>query len=219
MRSPSLTRKSKRVNGSLVSEYEWRGNRVGVRDSARNALLVIELFKDEQLTPDEKATLLVRMLFPEPAKTVELAGDGLGDLLACIVWDAFGLDISEDQRHASEYEKPVFDWVEDAARIRASLLQCYGIDWETAASSMSYADTCALLGSLLESDSETPFQQAVYYRTAKPPKPTKYNKDTRRAFDARARHFALGQSRDHAQTQNDAMDDMFAAMKRAAKGA
>ena len=84
---------------------------------------------------------------------------------------------------------------------------------------MTYLDLCSLLGSLLESESETPFQQAIYYRTAKPPKPTKYNREMREAFDARVRHYALGQNRDKIEAQNAAMDDMFAAMKRAAKGA
>jgi len=219
MRSPSLTRRSRTVNGRIVSDYTWRGNVIGVHDSARNALLVIELFGDEQLVPEQKEPLLVRMLFEDPAGAVAMAGPELGDLLASIVWDAFGLDITADHEHASEYEPPVFDWDEDAARIRASLLQCYGINWDEASSSMTYLDLCSLLGSLLESESETPFQQAIYYRTAKPPKPTKYNREMREAFDARVRHYALGQNRDKIEAQNAAMDDMFAAMKRAAKGA
>ena len=219
MRSPSLTRQSRKVNGKLVSDYTWRGNVIGVRDSARNALLVIELFGDEQLTPEQKAPLLVRMLFEKPEQAVQIAGDDYADLLACIVWDAFGLDITADRAHADEYADAVFDWNEDAARIRSSLLQCYGLSWDEASRSMSYLDLCSLLGSLLESENETPFQQAIYYRTAKPPKPTKYNREMREAFAARAQHYALGQGRDKIEAQNDAMGDMFTAMKRAAKGA
>lgn len=119
MRSPSLTRRSRTVNGRIVSDYTWRGNVIGVHDSARNALLVIELFGDEQLAPEQKEPLLVRMLFEDPAGAVAMAGPELGDLLASIVWDAFGLDITADHEHAREYEPPVFDWDEDAARIRA----------------------------------------------------------------------------------------------------
>ena len=59
MRSPSLTRKTKHKNGRLVSTYEWSGRQVGVFDSARNGILVIELFQDEELRPDEKARLLI----------------------------------------------------------------------------------------------------------------------------------------------------------------
>lgn len=218
MRSPSLTRRSRQSGGRLSSDYVWRGNVIGVCDSARNALLVIELFGDDELTPDQKLPILVRMLFDDPERALGLAGDDLDDLLGCVMWDAFGLDVTPGHDHAAEYEEPFFDWGEDAARIRASLLQCYGLSWDDAATSMTYADVCALLGSLLESDSETPFQQAVYYRTAKPPKPTKYNRELREAFAARARHFALGKGGDRIEAQNSAMDDAFAAMKRAAEG-
>lgn len=219
MRSPSLTRHSRTANGKLVSDYEWHGNILGVRDSARNALLVIELFQDEQLAPEQKASLLVRMLFEDPARALSVGGDDFEELLAYIVWDAFGLDITADHVHADEYDEQVFDWDEDAARIRASFLQGYGLSWDDAAATMTFSDVCALLGALLESDRETPFQQAIFYRTANPPKPTKYNREEREAFAARAQHYALGKGKDKIESQNSAMDDTFAAMKRAAKGA
>ena len=80
---------------------------------------------------------------------------------------------------------------------------------------------CSLLGMLLEADTETPFQQAIYYRTAKPPKRIKTNADLCDAFEARRRHFALGTADDDAErSANDQAASMFAAMKRAAqKGA
>lgn len=217
MRSPSLTRKTRRSGGRLASAYSWRGLRMDVCDSARNGILVIELFKDEELRPDEKAQLLVRMLFPDPSAAVAAAGDQLGELLTHIVWEAFGLDVSADGRHASEYEAPAFDFEQDAARIRASLLQCFGLDWDEACERLTYADMCSLLGMLLEADTETPFQQAIYYRTAKPPKRTKHNADLCDAFEARAKHFALGSAADTAQAANDTTAGMFAAMKRAAQ--
>lgn len=220
MRSPSLTRKTNHRNGHLVSTYSWNGQQVDVYDSARNGILIIELFHDEELQPDEKAQLLVRMLFPDVSSTLAMAGDQLGELLIHTVWEAFGLDISEDQRHASDHEPAVFDFEEDAARIRSSLLQCFGIDWDEASRALSYADMCSLLGMLLEADTETPFQQAIYYRTAKPPKRTKHNAELCDAFEARAKHFALDKGTDDAQSANDTTAGMFAAMKRAAqKGA
>lgn len=219
MRSPSLTQKTRHDSaGRIISAYPWRGQQVDVFDSARNAILIIELFRDEGLEPEHKAQLLVRMLSPNPEATIAMAGDGLGDLLCTIVWDAFGLDITKDQIHASESEGAVFDWEEDAGRIKASLLQSYGLDWDDVSRRMSYSDVCALLGTMLEADTETPFQQAVMYRTAKPPTPNKYNKAECDAFEARRRHFALGGAHD-AKTANDTTADMFAAMKRAAKGA
>lgn len=220
MRSPSLTRKTNHRNGHLVSTYSWNGQQVDVYDSARNGILIIELFQDEELQPDEKAQLLVRMLFPDVSSTLAMAGDQIGELLIHIVWEAFGLDISLDGRHSAEHEPAVFDFEEDAARIRASLLQCFGIDWDEASRALSYADMCSLLGMLLEADTETPFQQAIYYRTAKPPKRTKHNADLCDAFEARAKHFALEKAADEAQSANDTTAGMFAAMKRAAqKGA
>lgn len=217
MRRPSLTRQTKHdSDGRLVSTYAWRGQQVEVFDFARNAILVIELFKDEELEPYCKAQLLVRMLFPDPEAAIALAGDDLGDLLCTIVWDAFGLDITADHEHAAESEAAIFDWEEDAGRIRASLLQCYGLDWDEVSRSLSYSDVCALLGTMLEADTETPFQQAVAYRTAKPPKRNKHNGDMCDAFEARRKHFALGAS-DTAKNANDTTADMFAAMKRAAQ--
>ena len=221
MRSPSLTRKTNHRNGHPVSTYSWNGQQVDVYDSARNGVLIIELFQDEELQPDEKVQLLVRMLFPDTAEALAIAGEQTGELLIHIVWEAFGLDISEDQRHASEHEPAVFDFAEDAGRIRASLLQCFGIDWDEASRSLSYADMCSLLGMLLEADTETPFQQAIYYRTAKPPKRTKTNADLCNAFETRAKHFALNSKTEDAEIiANDQAASMFAAMKRAAqKGA
>lgn len=217
MRSPSLTRKTKAENGRLVSSYEWGGHRVDVCDSARNGILVIELFQDEELAPEQKAPLLIRMLFPKPEDALAIAGERLGDLLIDIVWEAFGLDISSDGRHASEHEDAVFDFTEDAGRIRASLLQCFGLDWDDVAGTLSYADMCSLLGMLLEADAETPFAQAVYYRTAKPPKRNKHNGDLCDAFEARREHFALQSGRDPELSANDTTADMFAAAKRAAQ--
>ena len=96
MRSPSLTRKTKVENGRLVSSYKWGGHRVDVCDSARNGILAIELFQDEELAPEQKAPLLIRMLFPKPEDALAIAGERLGDLLIDIVWEAFGLDISSE---------------------------------------------------------------------------------------------------------------------------
>ena len=85
------------------------------------------------------------------------------------------------------------------------------------AGTLSYADMCSLLGMLLEADAETPFAQAVYYRTAKPPKRNKHNGDLCDAFEARRKHFALQSGRDPELSANDTTADMFAAAKRAAQ--
>lgn len=215
MRSPSLTRNSNHINGRLVSDYAYQGKQVGVCDSARNGILIIELFQDEELSPEEKGELLVRMLFPNPEQTVAEYGDQIWELIIFVIWEAFGLDVSADGRYATEHRPAVFDFEEDAARIRASLLQCFGIDWDEAACALSYADMTSLLGMLLEADTETPFQQAIYYRTAKPPKRNKHNGDYCDAFEERRKHFAL--SKKDTTTENDTTAGMFAAAKRVAQ--
>lgn len=218
MRSPSLTRRSESAGGRLCHRYDWRGRSVLVCDSCRNMLLVIELFADEELEPEDKYQILLAMLFPDPAEAFNAAGDGMNDLIACVLWDACGLDVAGTKGH----ERAVFDWESDAPRIQASLMSAYGITWDQAADGFSFADVCALLGELVEDDNATPFQQAVYYRTAKPPKRTKHNGDQCDAWEARRRHFALesrsgaSKAADPMEEQNNRSRDLFAALKAAA---
>lgn len=144
MRSPSLTRRSEHEGGRLCHWYDWRGRSVLVCDSARNMLLVIELFADKELEPEDKFQILLAMLFPEPEKAIEAAGESLDDLIACVLWDACGLDVTGTKPH----ERAVFDWESDAPRIQASFMSAYGITWDQAADGLSFADVCALPASL-----------------------------------------------------------------------
>ncbi|NBI31885.1 Gp15 family bacteriophage protein [Enterorhabdus sp. P55] len=215
MRSPSLTRETRHdERGRAVSRYEHGGAPVDVYDSARTALLVLELFRDESLRDWEKASLLPSMIFPDPSQAAEAAqGDPQG-LLSHILWEAFGLD--SDHTHGDE--APAFDWGQDAARIRASLLAAYGIDWDEASRALPFADMVGLLASLMETGESTPFSEAVRARLAKPPKATRHNKAERDAFAARRRHFALdGDAQRSAKAADDAMADVFAAGMRAAR--
>lgn len=216
MRSPSLTRETRvDARGRAVSTYEYGGARVEVYDSARSALLVIELFADEDMRPWEKAALLPAMLFPDPEAARAAAGDDPQGMVSRILWDAFGLD-SDGTRGS---EQPAFDWKQDAARIRASLLAAYGVSWDDVAGSMPFCEVCGLLSSLMESGEPTPFAEAVRARLAKPPKATKANKAEREAFEARRRHFALDapDRGGSARAADSAMADAFAAGKRAAR--
>lgn len=218
MRRPSLTPPPSRVeNGVLSTEYEWRGERVWVYDSARAALLCIELFADERLSPEEKERLLPQMMFPDPDAARDAAGDEPAAMVRDLIWDAYGLDVTSEKAHDSG--RQAFCWTEDAARIKASLMAAYGIDWDRDCSRMSFCDVAALLASLMETRESTPFSEAVEARFAELPKPSKYNRELRAAMAARKSHFALrGQEaqRDRARAAEDAMADMFAAAKRAA---
>lgn len=165
MRKPRLTDKALRVNGKLAHDYEYDGGTVTVHDSCRNALLVIELFEDQSVSPADKAELLFRMLFPKPE---QIPPEKALEAMDSVLWDMAGVDML-DTREAPSGGAQAFDWQEDAMRIRASLLMAYGLDWETASRDLTFAELCDLLGMLLEADSKTPFAEAVYYRTAKPP--------------------------------------------------
>lgn len=218
MRRPSLTPPPSRIsNGVLSTEYEWRGKRVWVYDSARSALLCIELFANESLAPEVKAQLLPDMLFPDPEAALEAAGDDPRGMLRDLVWEAYGLDITGEKAHDSGQQ--AFCWNQDAARIKASLMAAYNIDWDRDSSRVSFCDMAGLLGSLMETRTSTPFSEAIEARLTEPPKPTKNNRELRAAIAARKSHFAL-KSEDNpkqaAQRAEDAMADMFAAAKRAA---
>lgn len=181
-----LTRAATYIDGRLCHEYTHDGQPVMVCDSARNMLLVIELFSDETLTPESKANLLMVMLFPDPNEVIGRFSDIAG-LLIDVVWQACGLNISNEDMS----EKKVFDWDEDAARIKASLSMAYGINWDEECDKRSYMDICDLLSVLLESQQSTPFSEAVHYRTAEPPEGNKYNQKERERFFKLRKYFAL----------------------------
>lgn len=223
MRRPSLTPPPSReqtdeVSGETetVTAYEWNGARVWVRDSARRALLVIELFADESVQPEQKALWLPHMMFADPPAARDAAGEDPQGMVAALAWEAYGIDVTGDRPHDSG--TAAFDWVQDAARIRASLMSAYGLDWDAASRKLSFCDLIGLLASLMETAESSPFAEAVSARLTPPPKPTKWNKEEREALDARKRHFALRtNATDPVRAQNDAAADQFAAALAAAK--
>lgn len=217
----SLTTRSGTVNGRFCTTYEYEGAEYDVCDSALNAMLVNELFADTELSEEDKQRLLSAMLFADLPAAIETAGcDGFWDMVDAVLWDAMGVDLY-GTRGAAGREEPVFDWDEDAGRIRASLLQAYGLDWDAVAGSMSYGAFLDLVAGLMESG-ETPLQQAIYYRTAECPRENKNNKEYVEAFRARAAHFALHADRTEAgrmDAANGAMASAFAAEFAAAERA
>lgn len=223
MRRPSLTPPPSRdhtdeVSGrtETVTAYDWNGGRVWLRDSARRALLVIELFADESVRPEQKALWLPHMMFADPPAARGAAGDDPQGMVAALAWEAYGIDIAGD--HPQDTGGAAFDWAQDAARIRASLMSAYGLDWDEASRRLSFCDLIGLLASLMETAESSPFAEAVSARLAKPPKPTKWNKDEREALEARKRHFALKTGgTDPVEAANTEAADSFAAALAAAK--
>lgn len=223
MRIPSLTPPPSRehtdeVSGETetVTAYDWNRGRVWVRDSARRALLVIELFADESIQPEQKALWLPHMMFADPPAARDAAGDDPQGMVAALAWEAYGIDIAGDRPH--DAGAAAFDWAQDAARIRASLMSAYGLDWDAASRTLSFCDLIGLLASLMETAESSPFAEAVSARLAKPLAPTKWNKEEREALEARKRHFALKTGgTDPVEAANTEAADSFAAALAAAK--
>ena len=99
-----------------------------------------------------------------------------------------GLDLSGDRPH----ETPLWDLEEDAARIRTSFRQAYGIEWDegavASASPSSWHSWAAAAG--------PPLGAAIHYRNpATKPKPTKYNRQEVEAWNAAHKAFELGKGR------------------------
>ena len=145
MRRPSLTPPPSRehtdeVSGETetVTAYDWMGGRVWVRDSTRRALLVIELFADESIQPEQKALWLPHMMFADPPAARDASGDDPQGMVAALAWEAYGIDIAGDRPHDSG--AAAFDWAQDAARIRASLMSAYGLEWDDASRRLSFCD-------------------------------------------------------------------------------
>lgn len=217
MRIPTLTSRSSKDSetGRLTSIYEYKGECIPVCDSAQDAVRLFALLKCEDIEPADKSRKIFALVFPKPETYLLRSEEEARDLLAYIAWEAYGLDITEDHVHSSECETPVFDFEEDAARIKASLLAYYGLNWDEISAEMTYPDFCALLGQITEADRtdsagglpnfKTPFAQAVFYRTAKPPT-GKGTKELRKAFNAMRRALALGESAlDEQMAAQDAM--------------
>lgn len=187
MRTPRLTDTAYRKNGRLAHYYTYSGGRVLAFDSCRTALLVIELLGDQSLSEGDKLATMVQLVLAEPE---EIPPDSLITALDAVLWDMAGIDLL-GSRETDSGGSQSFDWDEDQARIKSSLLMTYGLDWEDASRRYTFAEVCDLLSMLLEAESKTPFAEAVYYRTAKPPKRTPSNAEYVDAWKANQRRFKL----------------------------
>lgn len=187
MLKPRLTAKELWIDGALAHEYDICGLTLTIHDSARTALLVIEAIGDQSLLYGDKIEVMVRLLFAKPE---EIPPERSQELLDAVVWEIVGIDLL-GTRETPQGGSQAFDWVEDSTRIKASLLMAYGLGWEEASRKFTYAELCDLLGMLGEADCKTPFAEAVYYRTAKPPALTPQNGEYVKAWKASREHYKL----------------------------
>ena len=187
------------VEGRRIRTYTREGREIHVRDDADTALRIIDLFTGEE-RPARKLDRMVALLFTDP---VELQGiSDFAGLLAEVAWNEARIDM--DGSHAAETGgQRVLDWEQDCDVIQASRLRCYGVAWDEARYRFSYEQLIALIGMV---DHQTPLGQALYYRTAKPPKPDKYNAEARREFAERRRYWAI---------KPKTAEDRYAAMSKA----
>lgn len=190
-----------------------------MRDDALTVLRCIGLLQDEGMQEDAKAAEFIPMFFAD-ASDAFLACDydprEFSRLIESAVWDVCGLDLKGGRLH----EEPLWDPVEDAARIRISFRAEYGIDWDEVRGEIGFAEFIALVGGC---SMDTPLGRAIHYRNPKTrPKPAKRNANKKEIEEWERLHrvYALGKRRSShgANERNDAaMNDAFAALKRAAR--
>lgn len=216
MRKPRLTDRSLPVNGKLAHAYDTPAGTFTVHDSARNALLLFELFDDKAFSMEDKLEIAIRMVFAKPEEIQHLDPKALLNALNCVLSGFCGLELLTT--HKESYEAPVFDWTQDAARIKASLLMAYGLDWEECSKRYTYAEVCDLLGMLLETGDMTPFSEAVYYRTAKPPKRSEHNGEYVSSWLKRRSYFSMDRKTEETENAVDRqLSDMFESLWKAAQ--
>lgn len=206
-----LTQKTSKVDGRRVVHYDWHGKEVLVRDDADTGLQVIALL-NEDIDPQEKFAQLLTSLFIDIQQLENI--EDLAGLLSLVCWETIGLDIRGDYADEISKEK-VLDWEDDAEYIEASLLAAYGLSWEVARYEFGYRQICSMLGLI---DRDTPMGQALYYRTADPPRPNKYNEEEVRNWRKAHDFWALKSKKDAYQDVNDRMNDAFDALERMARG-
>ena len=166
------------------SAYECMGRKVRVRDSLGTYLLVIELLNDARLDVLEKMSLLYRMVLANPDGFIEAFAAESHAALCEVLDKAFGIDLTG----AAEPHERVIDWDGDAPMIAATVRNAYGMSYDQL-KELPYREACALIS---WSPSDTPMGRALYYRTAKPPKRTKHNKEQVEEFERMRKAFRLG---------------------------
>lgn len=201
-------------DGSTAFPYEWRGETVLVNDNARNGVEIALLFRDEGMGEEQKAVEVVSRLFVDPEDAFcacDFSPVKFSELIKDSLWDVFGLNAGGHQD-----EEPLWDIEQDAAIIRSSFRQAYGLDWDAARDAISWYEFLALVASL---PYETPLGRAMYYRNSKNrPEKTKYNKEQVAEFDRLHDLLKIEDntekgSHDRIAAQQHAMDDMALAFK------
>ena len=129
-------------DGTSATRYPWNGEEVLVRDDALTIIRVIEVLTDEGKSDDQRRDEFLALFFVDWADAWCACDYDAAEFVRmrdAAVWDMCGLDLTGDRPH----ETPLWDLEEDAARIRTSFRQAYGIEWDEVRGRISFAEFVA----------------------------------------------------------------------------
>lgn len=191
-----------------MDERPWHihrilGRSVRVHDDLGTALTIQELLDDPVLDGREKGACVLQLLFVNPQGFVDAFQDRLQEALDEVLAQVFGAH----EKGAGAKGRP-FDWKYDLKRIQATVRSAYNLSFEEL-KAIPYTEACTLMALAPE---ESPLGQAIYYRMAKRPKATKYNREQIESFDRLKKFYALPEdtSADSIEAKNAAASAAFA---------
>ena len=180
-------------------------DRVLVRDDAMTAVTLWERLSSGGMRRDE----LMAALFADPAgayASVDYDDADLDALAAGALWDVLGIDVTGGHGDETVGQR-LWDPVEDAALIRSSLREAYGIDWDAQRGEISWSDMLALVAGVPR---DTPLGRAMWFRNPKTrPERTKYNAKEVQAWDRAHALYALKATESDARRSDRALTDAF----------
>lgn len=193
--------------------HKVQGYPVRVYDTLSDFFAVRDALQDDFLDDQDRFHVLLALIFVDPQGVCNALDGDIQSFLAETIWDAFGIDIVGNKEHD---DKRILDWDEDQQRMVVTSRTAYAMGWDDL-SALPYKEACLLM---MGAPHETPMGQAIYYRTQKPPKETKYNKDQVKAWKEAKKFYALKTRANTEQSMeraNAAADAQFQAMAAAAK--
>lgn len=176
---PLTSSRGRLPDGIPYGVYEVLGRKVRVLDSLRNGVLAEEVIRDPLFEPEERAAIVCGIVLPDPEGFAEEFGSEAGEAVLGVLEAAFGFSEDSGDR--------VLDFAEDAARIRATARAAYGLSPEEL-SEMPFSEAVELIAM---APRDTPVGQALYYRTAEPPKRTKSNGEQVDAWLEAREHYRI----------------------------
>lgn len=201
-------------DGSSAFPYLFHGQEILIRDDAKTAIKIFNLFQDKEADENIKAIEIIESIFVD-AQEAYIACDFdntlFGELINSVIWEIYGIDNQGGNKTTSE---PLWDLDEDSALIRISLRMAYGVEWDEIREKIPWSEFIYMVSSLPH---ETPLGMRIYYRNINnKPKKTKYNKEQIDEFMRFHKLFALKPkqtgSHDSAEVANTTMNDFALAL-------